>query len=235
MARAKRPIFVPVLTGPLFVEEKVIEFEWFPGFAATQWQKSIASLHKAGVQRGISPILEISSKSTESSGVKLSALNLRLLSPDGKDITVECAFQGSKVFTKDGPFTDLYYRTSRDAKTDERLRNSGDVIGFRYFDQDFPTQPTTAFYDWLYLHGLANNPELASRLCAYRGFTDIRFNPTKSLNCQAHSAALYVALEHRGQLEKALSDQEAFFKEIAPQVNHKKTGDQKLAQQGKIF
>jgi hypothetical protein len=41
--------------------------------------------------------------------------------------------------------------------------------------------------------------------------TDIVFNPDKALNCQAHSAALYVALHRRGRLPAARATPVAFL------------------------
>lgn len=46
-----------------------------------------------------------------------------------------------------------------------------------------------------------------------KDFTDIEFNPKKSLNCQARSAAIFVSLERSGLLQQALSSP-AHFKEI---------------------
>ena len=46
----------------------------------------------------------------------------------------------------------------------------------------------------------------------FDAFTDIEFNPERSLNCQARSAALYRSLVHAGKLEEALSSQEAFLR-----------------------
>lgn len=77
---AKRPVFIPQFDGPTFVEELLIEFTWYPGFSKTQAQKSINSLHSAASERGIVPILEISSKSFDPVGVALSAFNLKIFS-----------------------------------------------------------------------------------------------------------------------------------------------------------
>ncbi len=65
---ARRPVFRPVLSGPRFVEEEVLDFEWHPGFAKSQAQKSIASLHASARERGLSPVLDISSKSDTALG-----------------------------------------------------------------------------------------------------------------------------------------------------------------------
>lgn len=60
----------------------------------------------------------------------------------------------------------------------------------------------TAFYDWLYLNALLEHPDLAEPLLRYDGFTDIEFNPEKSLSTQTRSAAMYVALARAGLLDK---------------------------------
>jgi hypothetical protein len=117
---AKRPIFIPKASGPLLVVAMPIEFVWHPGMSKSQKQKSVRSLHDAAKQtRGIEKILEISSKSEDDLGVRLSAFDL-LLTTNGFSASVEVLFQGSKVFSKGGPFTDIYRKTSREAKKDER-------------------------------------------------------------------------------------------------------------------
>jgi len=196
---AKRPIFIPSPETFPFVEEKLIEFEWYPGFAKVQYQRSITSLHDAAAKCNIYPVLEISSKSLESLGINLSAFNLKF-SKDQYTLSVECAYQGSKFFTNGGPFLDLYHVSSREAKKDERIHNSGDFVGYKFFEEDFPSKPVTAFYDWLYLKALHDNKLLANRLLDYKGFSDIAFNPKKSLNCQARAAALFVALHRKNEI-----------------------------------
>jgi hypothetical protein len=206
---ASRPIFVPIRSYP-FVSEKLIEFEWHSGFAKVQAQKCIQSLHESATESGIHPILEISSKSPDSLGISLSAFNLKL--EIGKNLlSVECAYQGSKIFAKGGPFSDLYFASSRDAKKDERIRNSGDFVGYRFFDEDFPAKPITAFYDWIYLTALSQNPSLVAKLPEYEGFSDIVFNPKKSLNCQARAAALFVALSANNEIQNVLKDKPYYF------------------------
>jgi hypothetical protein len=46
----------------------------------------------------------------------------------------------------------------------------------------------------------------------YDGFSDIEFNPEKSINCQAASAALYKSLTERGLIDVALSSPDEFIK-----------------------
>lgn len=209
---AKRPVFVPHLQRFPFVEEVEIEFTWFPGFSKSQAQKSIASLHAEAAERGLSPILEISSKSTEPLGNELSAFHLMLNCAGNRRMSVECAFQGSKVFEDGGPYTDLYTVTSREARTDARLRSSGNLIAFRLLGEDFPATPVTAFYDWLYLSALRQNPALSAALFNYRAFSDIAFNPERSVNCQARSAALAVSLAHTAELDRAVADKAYYLR-----------------------
>ena len=99
-----------------------------------------------------------------------------------------------------GPYKDLLRATSREAKLDPRLKESGKLVKFQFFETDWALDPKTAFYDWLYINALHKAPDLADYVLQHRAFTDIAFNPEKSLNCQAYSAALYVALHERNLL-----------------------------------
>ena len=210
---AKRPIFIPNFKGFPYVDAIDIEFKWHPGFAKSQLQKSIASLHKAAEKQGITPILEISGKSMLRLGVSLSAFNLPLKTSNGQKMTVECAYQGSKVFENGGPYHELYTVSSRAAKTDERLRNSGELIAFNFCGEDFPTEPKTAFYNWLYMNALSQKKtDFAKELEVYPGFSDIVFNPNRGINCQARAAALFVALSKNGLMnEQMLQDKDRYL------------------------
>lgn len=191
---AIRPVFIPGSADFPLAKAIDLEFKWYPGFARSQTHKSIVSLHEAAEKQGISPVLEISRKSISPLGASLSAFDLLLKVPDGQPVSVECAFQGSKVFEKGGPYQDLYLASSRSAKTDERLRNSGEVIAFNYYGEDFPIEPQTAFYDWLYITAVCQRQSnLADELRLYQGFSDIFFNPKLSINCQARAIAVFVA------------------------------------------
>lgn len=216
---AIRPVFVPLRSKSAFVREIPVEFKWFAGLAVSQKQKSVASLHEAARSRlGVSEILEISSKSTVPVGISLSAFNLAL-PMKGCRVSVEVAYQSGKKFERGGPFLDLLKGTSRDAKADPRLKESGRLIGFALSGEPWPLEPHTAFYDWLYINALAVNPALAKPLLDYSAFTDIEFNPEKSLNCQARSAALYVCLHRENMLKEALSGKEAFLKVLGASIS----------------
>lgn len=201
---AQRPVFLPAKEGSRLVDEVPITFDWNPGMAPSQKKKNVIALHEAAEKEGLSPLLEISSKSEREVGRKLSAFSLEIDVGETRT-TIECAFQGSKVFERGGPYSDLFLASSRDAKKDPRLKESGRLIGFHYLGQDFPLSPTTAFYDWLYLNALYPHRGWLKRVQKCVGFTDIEFNPDRSLNCQARSFATFVALEKRNALDAAMT------------------------------
>src|SRR6185369_5080603 len=105
----------------------------------------------------------------------------------------------------------LYSVSSREAKTDERIRSSGQLVGFNLLGNEWPTEPQTCFYDWLYITALSQHPEAAREVVGFKAFSDIAFNPEKSLNCQARSAAVFVALSERGLLAQATRDRESYL------------------------
>ena len=229
---ATRPIYTPKINS-IGVNLHNVEFDWFPGMAISQKQKSISSLHKEGMSLNIKPILEISSKSEEDIGVKLSAFNLHFTTQKyNKTLSVETAFQGSKVFERGGPYSDLYEGGSKQAKKDPRLHESGNLICFKFFGQTFQLKPRTYFYDWLYINALNKNLELAEKLLGYNGFTDIEFNPEKSINCQAYSAALYVSLHKAHLLNEALKSPEKFLDILATEY---RAEDNKRAIQKRLW
>lgn len=204
---AERPIFVPVPESPELVKEVFFPLKWNSGFAPIQKEKNIKALHEAAAVDGFSPLLEISTKSENKRGRHMSAFHMKVEVEGCGRIPLELAFQGSKVFAHGGPYMDLYRKGDREigeAKRDPRLKESGPLIGFKFNGVDFPLEPKTAFYDWLYCSFLLEYKDWALKLYTYAGFTDIEFNPNKSINCQARSAALFLSLMKRGHLDEAL-------------------------------
>lgn len=213
---ASRPVFLPDATGAL-VTARPVDFEWFPGFAAIQKRKSIESLHASAAEElNGGRLLEISTKSPTPLGIRLSAFNLLVESRDHSEpILLEAAFQGSKVFRNAGQFPHLY--TTRSGREIKRFMNQlpeDHLTGFRFEGRDWELTPSTAFYDWLYLRALKAasdaDSDLDGELTRYTGFTDIEFNPDRSINCQARSCALYVVLVKLGLLAEATADPESF-------------------------
>lgn len=213
---ALRPVFIEAIRGEKLLDKVDVEFKWQPGFSVKQKQKSIKSLHenflKKDSYKGFN-ILEVSTKSNEALGVALSAFNLEF-EVNGKVANVEAAFQSSKVFKEGGPYKDLLYKGAREVKGDNRLKNSGDVIGFEFNDRNWPLEPKTLFYDWIYINALLQNNKYIDELEKHNGFTDIEFNPKKSINCQAKALALFSTLKKRGLIDKVFKNSEAYIEFI---------------------
>ena len=148
----------------------------------------------------------------------MSAFHMTVPTKEHGRIKLELAFQGSKVFEHGGPFTDLYKKGEKEigqAKRDPRLKESGALTGFRFEGFDFPIEPKTVFYDWLYCSFLAEYRDWVPKLYGYAGFTDIEFNPRRSINCQARSAALFLSLMKRGELDAALQSPSSFIQALS--------------------
>jgi len=199
---AERPAFY-ICQGKVVSE--IFSFEWFPGFAVSQKQRSMESLHDAirKMDADAKP-LEISTKSKDPLGKKLSAFHLLL-----DHYALETVFQSAKVFENGGPYLDLLNVPPGEAKRDERLRNSGNLKAFCFRGDAFPLIPLTAFYDYIYFAAVRES--LAAKeintISEYNFFTDIEFNPKKSINTQARTAAMMkLILEEYGTLPNFSKD-----------------------------
>lgn len=182
---AERPAFY-IRQGK--VVSKMFSFEWFSGFSVSQKQKSIESLHDAirKTDTDARP-LEISTKSQEPLGRNLSAFHLML-----NHHALENVFQSAKVFENGGPYLDLLDVPPREAKHDERLRNSGCLKMFCFQGDEFPLVPSTVFYDYIYFAAVKESlaSEEINTISKYNFFTDIEFNPQKSINTQARAVSM---------------------------------------------
>ena len=206
---ASRPVF-SVKNSPPFYQEELISFQFNAGFSISQKRKNIHAIHEAFCMKHRNArTLEISSKSDVVIGTKLSAFNL-IITIGNVKTTVESAFQGGKVFQYGGPYSELLLAPSYTAKKDPRLLTSGDLQAFIVNGVVFPLEPKTFFYDWLYINALSQDDKLAEQVCEYNAFTDIEFNPNKSINCQARSAAIFVSLSKTNWLKEALFSPKQF-------------------------
>lgn len=208
---ATRPIFVPTNDVKELFKEVYIDFKYHNGFAVTQKFKSIKSLHENANEKGYANILEVSTKSSETLGQRLSAFNLMLETDSFGSISIESAFQGSKVFENGGPYTDIYDKDSLSAKRDERIKNSGSLQCFEFEGQIWELEPKSAFYDWIYIKALQPHLDfIKSNLTKYDAFSDIEFNPKKSINCQARTCAIIVSLIKLDLLDDAMQSPNKF-------------------------
>ena len=213
---AIRPVFVAQPSKP-YVTTEPTEFDYYPGFALSQKQKCIESLHLSFISkdRGFEGLLlEISTKSKQSLGVCLSAFHLLYRCKDGQKRPVENVFQSGKCFSNGKQYQEILELPAAEAKRFTALHTSGDVVSFRLEGEEYPIEPKTFFYDWLYVNALYQNQELANEVIKYRAFTDIVFNPAKSINCQARSAALFVGLYQSGWLHEAIRSPDHFLKGV---------------------
>lgn len=200
---ANRPVYVPMTRAP-FYQEWNVEFTYNAGLSTAQKQRNIEAIHSAFLKRKSDAVpLEISSKSLTPLGVKLSAFNLKKHLPSlNIDIPVENAYQGGKKFKFGGPYTDLYQISPKEAKNDERLKNSGAMTAYVFEDAEYPLEPKNGFYDWIYIQALCENKEFMEEITKYNAFTDVEFNPNKSINCQARAAAIFVGIAKAGLLDQ---------------------------------
>ena len=208
-----RPAFVPASGNRPGVLTESFAFTWNTGFARSQKIKNVMALHRSILENHpeYTP-LEISSKSTEPLGVAMSAFNLAAKGKkSGERMTVESVFQASKVFQGNlGPHPEWYPLPSKEVR--DRVKAIGDIplTGFRFGKEEWPLMPSRLFYDWIYCKTLDLNPEMVEALETYDCFTDIEFNPVRSINCQAYAVALYLSLKRCGVLAEALQSREAF-------------------------
>ena len=206
---ASRPVFIPDYHGSRLVEERTFYIKWASGFSATQKKKNIVSLHNEARRHGINRILEISSKSEDKIGQRLSAFSLKI-DIGTVILPLESVYQGSKVFERSGPFTHAFELTPREAKRYIKSRDCGRLIEFRLLGQSYPLSPTSAFYDWLYIRSLEEHADWIRGNVIFDAFTDIEFNPARQVNCQARAFAEYLSLLKRGKLKDAAGDFDLF-------------------------
>ena len=212
---AIRPIFIVTNKKKQLVKELDLEFKYYNGFSLSQKVKSIESLHQSAKNKNYSNILEVSTKADNKLGWQLSAFNLMLEFEGNKKISLECAFQGSKVFENNIQYEDLYLTDSLSAKKNIRLKTSGKLINFKFEYVLWDLEPKTSFYDWLYIRTLyLNYRDVINEIKDYKVFTDIEFNPKKSINCQARTCAILVSLINLDLLEFAISSKENFIKTV---------------------
>ncbi len=168
---------------------KSFEFQWNGGFAITQKQKNIVNLHQAIKNVCNESALEVSSKGGDF-GKSIGAFSLKV-----NGIYLENIFQAAKKYENGGPYLDLLNVPPKESKQDQRHHSSGNLISFVKDGTEWPLEPKTAFYDFIYVSALQDSFGQALNLNEYDWFTDIEFNPNKSINCQARSVAIYKLLQ----------------------------------------
>lgn len=167
------------------------DFVWNGGFSVTQKQKNINALHQAIRNKKVENSIDISSKSTVQIGKDMSAFSLKL---SGRFL--ENIFQAAKKYEHGGPYLDLLDVSPKEAKRDERHTNSGVLVAFVRNEEIWSLEPKTAFYDYIYVCAVVEKYGYDLDISDYQWFTDIEFNPQKSINCQARVAAIYQLIQN---------------------------------------
>lgn len=169
------------------IKKENFTFEWNGSFSLSQKKKNIACLHEVIRKKYGERVLEVSTKSEVDIGKALSAFNLKL---DG--CVLECVFQASKVYDRGGPYDDMRYLQPKDAKRDERHTIFGKLKRFVYNGEVWELEPKTAFYDYIYVLAAFQTLSIEEirKVCDYAWFTDIEFNPNRSINCQAQAVVI---------------------------------------------
>ena len=147
-------------------------------------------------------VLEISTRSKNPFGKSLSPFNLQITLASGKEVKVECAYQGSKVLKNGTQFPNLYWGSPRDAALDKRIKGQPPVK-FRFFGKEYPTEPKHAFFDWLYIISLIQRKDnVFEKLSEFDGYSDMFYSPRKDPNCQGRAAAKYVGMMRNGVIQE---------------------------------
>ncbi len=206
---AERSVFISKTVYPFF-EEVHVKLDWFGGFAMSQKRKCQIGLHKNFLSMyPDEKVLEISSTSLMSLGEKMSAMNLSKRTQSGVT-SVESAFQSSRIYSDGvktaGPFPQYLYVSGKEAK--KRVKElAGGMHSYQYLYEGLtfyaPRHHISQFYDFLYLNALLEpeNQTVKTQLleAGYTAFSDLA---TKSLNCQARSAAMFVGLVKAGLIDR---------------------------------
>lgn len=171
------------------VAKGLISFKWEPGMSTSQSRKSCVRFHEALDFHLDLHALDISSASTEELGVELSAFNLVL-----RGYRLESLYQGSKVYSKSGESQHLYNADSLTAKKYAKSNDVGKLVSFRLFDTEYPLEPKTVFYDYIYLLAICENYSEDLDLSAYNCFTDVQATIDVDA-CQARSVCLYKLMQ----------------------------------------
>lgn len=187
------------------IVKNVEDFKWEPGISIAQRRRSCINLHNVLKSKGYTP-LDISSASPDEFGVKLSAFNLMW---NGK--TVECWYQGSKVYKNAGVQHHLYNVSSREAKKSMKALAGDQLIGFNLNGIVFPMSPKTVFYDWIYLNGLVQSYGKELDFSAYDCFTDIQAVINIDA-CQAKTVCIYTLIQQQNRFDEVMKDFDAFLK-----------------------
>lgn len=175
---AVRPIFISTgkLDNPFYEED--VNFKWISGCSYNNKCRTRDSLEEE-IEKiyDVDKWLEISTVSDKDIGKKLSALNLMLTLSNSNSYPVEKIYQSSKVY------------------------EDGKITSFKFKSTEFENNPYGMYYDYIYMLALYQHKDYHQLIKDYNLFTDIFFNPKKSLNTQARAIAIFKTLYNNDYLD----------------------------------
>ena len=141
-------------------------------------------------------VLEISTRSADADGRRMSAMSLRVAGAGGGRVALESAYQAAKDFGA-GPEVRIEALDGFDAKRRSKERAAKmagagcELAAFTRGGIHWPAATGTAFYDRLWLEGAldAYGDRLGEVLRPHLGFSDCFFRPGPARACQAAAAA----------------------------------------------
>lgn len=172
------------------IKRGLVTFKWESGTSLAQRKRSCLNMLKViNWHTGLNP-MDISSASPVEFYSNLSAFKLMF---DTRN--VEQIYQGSKIFKGYGQASELYTKVGRDAKqTAKYLHSQYELVGFNWDGVDYPLEPTTVFYDYLYIQALLRNFGDKLNLDDYDVFADVQLGQGSNA-CQARAVCEYKLLK----------------------------------------
>ena len=189
---AIRPIYISTgnINNPFIQDD--IYFKWISGYSYINKCKRRDSL-KQEIEKlyDIKKWLEVSTISDKDIGKKLSALNLMITLSNNSKYSVENIYQCSKVY------------------------ENNHIVSFKFKNTEFENTPYGMYYDYIYMVALFQNKEYHKLINNYYLFTDLFFNPNKSLNTQARAVAIFKSLYDNNYLDilKDVNEFKNYYKE----------------------
>lgn len=210
---AKRLYFIAKPSYQGLIVEKTIHFEYYRGQNLGQKHKSIESMHHAirAFESG-GRILEVSTVSPDPLGRKLAGVFLLAKNEDGHTVPVMNIFESAKVFERGGPYRDLLEKDPLEVSKDERLSNSGRLLGFHYQNESYSLTPRNMFFDWIYMNVLYEQKALHEELAEYDMVTDIEYSMNSMFASSARACAYFISLYKTGLLDETMKDADSFKK-----------------------
>lgn len=215
-----------------------VNFRWQSGWNRQAKQMSAHNLHQGFLNKHPqAKLLEISSVGKNKIGVQTSAMHLNVYTsnpakhglrtstvnsngkPYGK-FKVENVFQAGKVFQGQTPEQHqqstqriLNMNPVQAKHTTKAMNSRSQLKGFKMFGHQFPLQPKTDYYDYVYMHGLAQHPKLGKQIASHNAFSDFFAVPGKTINTQSKSCTLFTSLVKKhgwNGMKKVLNNKKLF-------------------------